>query len=169
MGQIPALAISTGAIAALAAYVFLGHLTALPVAATFIAWATVSRCGGGEAGLARAVTQLIFGAVIAWLALLLATLLPLRLTLGDPLWTALCIGVTLFVLVMASSHPALSDISTSLIGYAAVIGHALLATKLDSLTAAGLANPLISVTVSMLIGAALAYVSERIAGLLRAN
>jgi Protein of unknown function (DUF1097) len=168
MGLIPALAISIGALAAVITFLFLGPLAGLGLSvwAAFIAWATFYHCGGKEAGLQKTVTHNIFGSVLAWIALLLITQIPLAGSIGLPLWAGICVGVTVFVLVFAASNPALSDIPASVYGYAPVAAYALLATKLDTLTSASLTNPLINVVVSMIIGAVFGYVSEKIAGAL---
>ena len=166
MGLIQALAISIGALAAVATFLFLGPMAGLGLSlwAVFIAWATFYHCGGKEAGLTKTITHNIFGSVLAWIALLAITQIPLAGTIGLPLWAAICVGVTVFILVFAASNPTLSDIPASVYGYAPVAAYALLATKLDTLTTAGLTNPLINIVISMIIGSLFGYVSEKIAG-----
>jgi Protein of unknown function (DUF1097) len=168
MGLIQALAISIGALAAVATFLFLGPMAGLGLSiwAVFIAWATFYHCGGKEAGLIKTITHNIFGSVLAWIALLAITQIPLAGTIGLPLWAGICVGVTVFILVMAASNASLSDIPASVYGYAPVAAYALLATKLDTLTSAGLTNPLINIVISMIIGSLFGYVSEKIAGAL---
>ena len=168
MGLIQALAISIGALAAVATFLFLGPMVGLGLSlwAVFIAWATFYHCGGKEAGLTKTITHNIFGSVLAWIALLAITQIPLAGTIGLPLWAGICVGVTVFILVFAASNPALSDIPASVYGYAPVAAYALLATKLDTLTTPGLTNPLINIVISMIIGSLFGYASEKIAGML---
>ena len=74
MGLIQALAISIGALAAVATFLFLGPMVGLGLSlwAVFIAWATFYHCGGKEAGLTKTITHNIFGSVLAWIALLVS-------------------------------------------------------------------------------------------------
>ena len=169
MGLIQALAISIGALAAVITFLFLGPMSGLGLSvwASFIAWATFYHCGGKEAGLIKTITHNIFGSVLAWIALLAITQLPLAGSLGLPLWAAICVGITVFILVMAASSPTLSDIPASVFGYAPVAAYALEhKDALGMVTSASLGNPLLNIIVSMAIGAAFGYVSEKIAGAL---
>ena len=168
MGLIPALAISIGALGAIATFLFLGPMAGLGLSlwAAFIAWATFFHCGGKEAGLQKTITHNIFGAILAWIALLLITQIPLANSIGLPLWAAICVGLTIVVLVMAATNAALSDIPASVYGYASVAAYALAGGKLGFVTAATLENPLINIVISMAIGAVFGYISEKVAGAL---
>ncbi len=170
MSLITALAISIGGLGAIATYLFLTPSIGMgaQIWAAFIAWACFFHCGGKEAGLKTTIVSNIFGAVMAWIALLLVVSIPLGGTLGVPLWAAICVGVTVFALVLAANMPALSAIPASVYGYASVAAYALLATKLDTLTLPSMQNPLVVVVVSMVIGALFGYLSEKIAGMLAA-
>jgi Protein of unknown function (DUF1097) len=70
----------------------------------------------------------------------------------------------IFILVYAAKAPALSDIPSSVYGYAAVAGLALAGNKLGAVTAVSLENPFINGAISLIIGALLGYISEKIAG-----
>jgi hypothetical protein len=135
----------------------------LQIWAAFIAWATFYHCGGKEAGLTKTITHTIFGAIMAYIALLLVTQVPLGATLGVPLWAAICVLVTVFILVYAAKLPTLSDIPASVLGYAAVAGLALAGNKLGTLTAASLDNPFINIVISLIIGSVLGYISQKVA------
>ena len=108
---------------------------ALQIWVAFIAWATFYHCGGKEAGLSKALIQLIFGAIMALIALLLVTQVPLGGALGVPLWAGICVLITVFILVYAAKSPMLSDIPAAVYGYAHG-GLALQATSLARVTAA---------------------------------
>ena len=129
----------------------------------FIAWATFYHCGGKEAGLGKALTNNIFGAVMALIALLLVTQVPLGGALGVPLWAGICVLITVFILVYAAKAPALSDIPAGVLGYAAVAGLALTGNKLGAVTSASLENPFVVGVISLIIGAVLGYFSQKIA------
>lgn len=167
MGIIQALAISIGALAAVATFLFLGPMAGIGVSlwAVFIAWASFYHCGGKEAGLIKTITHTIFGAVLAWIALLLIVKTSIGASLPNGLWAGIIVGATVFILVMAASNASLSDIPASVFGYAATAAFALEHAGAD-VTAASMMNPLINIVISMIIGALFGYVSEKIAGAL---
>jgi small basic protein len=165
MDLITALAISISVLGAIATYVLLSPIgLGLQIWAVFIAWATFYHCGGKEAGLSKTITQTIFGAIMAYIALLLVTQVPLGAALGVPLWAAIAILITVFILVYAAKSPMLSDIPASVLGFAATAALALAGKKLDALTSASLDNPFINIVLSLIVGAVLGYISEKAAG-----
>lgn len=168
MSLIMALAISIGGLGGIATFLVLGPLASLnlQIWAIFIAWACFFHCGGKEAGLRTTIVHTVFGAILGWVALLLVAEIPLGGMLGVPLWAGIAVGVTVFLLVLAASNSVLSVIPASVYGYAAAAAYGLLATKLDTLTAPSMHNPLIVIAVSLVAGAALGYVSEKVAGAL---
>ena len=111
----------------------------------------------------KALTGTIFGAILAWIALLLVTQVPLGGVLGVPLWAGICVLVTVFIIVYAAKAPALSDIPANVYGYAAVAGLALTGNKLGAVTSGSLENPVIVGVISLIIGAILGYISQKIA------
>jgi hypothetical protein len=100
---------------------------------------------------------------MGWIALVLITQVPLGASLGVPLWAAICVAVTIVILVMAAKNPMLSDIPASVFGYASVAALALAGNRLPMVTAGSLENPVINVLISMVIGAIFGYVSQKIA------
>jgi hypothetical protein len=165
MDLITALAVSIGVLGGIAAFLFLSPIgVGLQIWAAFIGWATFYHCGGKEAGFGKTITHNIFGAIMAYIALLLVTQIPLGAALGVPLWAGICVLITVFILVYAAKWPTLSDIPASVYGYASTAGFALAGNKLGAVTAASLDNPLINIAISLIIGAALGYVSEKAAG-----
>ncbi|HTW27254.1 MAG TPA: DUF1097 domain-containing protein [Acetobacteraceae bacterium] len=170
MSLITALALSISVLGGLATFVVLGPLAAvnLQIWAIFIAWACFYHCGGKEAGLRTTIVHMIFGAIVGWVALLLVVYVPLGASFGVPLWAGICVFVTVFVLVMAAHLPALAVIPAAVYGFAATASYSLLGTKLDTLAAASVHNPLVAIVLSVVVGAVLGYVSEKIAGALAA-
>ncbi len=167
MDLITALAVSISVLGAIATYVFLSPFGfGLQIWAAFIAWATFYHCGGKEAGLAKTITHNVFGAVLGWVLLILVTQIPLGATLGVPLWAAICVLITVFILVYAAKSPTLSDIPAGVYGYAAVAGYALVGGKLGAVTSPSLENPLVIIVLSLIAGAVLGYISEKLAGAL---
>jgi hypothetical protein len=167
MDLITALAVSISVLGAIAAYLFLSPFgMGLQIWAAFIAWASFFHCGGKEAGLQKTIVHNVFGAIVAWILLLLVTKIPLAGALGLPLWAAICVLITVFVAVYAAKAPMLADIPATVFGFAAVVGYALAGNKLGAVTAMTLENPLFNIAVSMIVGAIFAYVSEKVAGVL---
>lgn len=171
MSIISALAISIGVLGGVATWLFLGPLAGgLQIWAAFIAWACFFHCGGKEAGLKATIMANIAGAVMAWLTLLAVSRGGLGESLGLPLWAGICVGVGVLVMILLANMPAFAAIPALVYGFAATAGFALLAADgLANLTAASLANPLVTIILSMIAGAALGYVSEKVAGALVAD
>ncbi len=168
MGLITALAISISVLGGIATFLFFGPLAGIgfQIWIAFIAWATFYHCGGKEAGLTKTLTNNIFGAIVGWVLLLLVTQIPLANTLGLPLWAAICVVITVFVLVYAAHNAMFSDIPAGVVGYASLAGLALVGNKLDKVLAPSLENPLVIAVISLIAGAVLGYISEKIAGVL---
>src|SRR5690606_36486168 len=141
-----------------------GYGQGLQIWAAFIAWGCFYHCGGKEAGLRSSIVGNIFGAVIAWICLIVATSTNIGNALPAGLWAGIVVGVGVFVLVIAANMPAFSTIPASVYGFAATAGYALVGGHVGaSLYTASLAdNPLIAIVVSMVIGAVLGYISEKV-------
>jgi hypothetical protein len=171
MALVTALAISIGVLGGIATYLALGPLASinLQIWGVFLAWASFYHCGGKEAGLRITIVQAIYGAILAWIALLIITLIPLGGVLGVPIWAGICVGVTVLVLVLGAHNPMFSVIPAAVYGYAATAAYALLATKLDTVTSVSIQNPLYVAVVSMVVGAVFGYVSEKIGGMLASS
>lgn len=165
MSLVTALAISIGVLGGIATFVVLGPLAVLnlQIWAIFIAWACFYHCGGKETGLRNTVVNTVFGAVVGWITLLIISEIPLGATLGVAVWAGIVVFVMVFVLVFAAHNPMFAVIPAGVYGFAAVVAHALLGTKLDTLLAASMHNPLFTIVVSLVIGALLGWVSEKIA------
>ena len=98
---------------------------------------------------------------------------PLGDTLGLPIWASIVVGLTVFVMVMASQVPALSVIPASVYGYAALFAY-LLQTA-EAMVVGRLmgfdikANPFIVVVLSMVLGALFGWASAKLAATLSAR
>ena len=162
MDLILALALSIGVLGGIATWVALGPLAGiLQIWAIFIAWACFYHCGGKETGLKNTIVCNIAGAILAWIALIIVLKTGLGDSLGVPLWAGIVVGVTVFILVMLAKVPALATIPAMVYGYASVAAFGLLRQGAD-VTAANFNNPLIAIVVSMVVGAILGYVSEKV-------
>lgn len=159
MDIITALAVSIGALGAVATWLFLTVGT-FQIWIGFIGWASFYHCGGGMDGLRKSVGANLWGVVMAFIALLLIT----QVNPGLPgvIWPSLVVGVTAAILVLGSKIPAFAVIPATVYGFASTAGYGLLSGA--SLTAANLANPLVCVAVSLVVGGLFGIVSEKVAG-----
>ena len=162
MDIITALAVSIGLLGAVATYLFL-TIGTLQIWIGFIGWASFYHCGGGSVGLTKSVAANLWGVVMAFIALLLIT----QINSGLPgvLWPSLVVGVTAAILVLGAKIEALNVIPATVYGYASTAGYGLLSGA--TLTTFNLANPLICVSLSLVIGGLFGIVSEKFAGILK--
>lgn len=162
MDIITALAISIGLLGAVATYLFL-TIGTIQIWVGFIGWASFYHCGGGMTGLRKSVAANLWGVVMAYIALLLIT----QVNSGLPgvLWPSIVVGVTAAILVLGAKVEALNIIPATVYGYASTAGYGLLSgASLTTLTAA---NPLICVSVSLVIGGLFGVISEKFAGMIK--
>ena len=136
--------------------------------AGFIAWGCYFH---SNKALAKTIAGTCYGALIAWIALLIITHVPVP-GLGT-VWPAIVVGVTAFLLVIVDSIDLLSAVPANVYGYAALVAYSLHQPSaepstgpLQNLTSASFANPLILLIVSLVIGAAFGHVSGLLAGAL---
>jgi len=85
--------------------------------------------------------------------------------LDTPIWGAIVVGVTVLILCLGAHVDALKNIPAGVYGYAATAGVGLLMQGAD-VTAVGFNNPLIVVSVSIVIGAVFGLLSGKLAGVL---
>jgi len=165
MDLVTASAISIGVLGGIGAFLLLLPQVAsdLSVWVALIGFATFYQCGGKEAGLGKAIVHNIFGAVMGLILLLLVKFIPLSGALGAPLWIGICVLITLFILVIASKWPTLGDIPASILGYAPLVAFV---GNSAAVTAVSFDNPFVNVVISLVIGAVLAYLAEKLTGAL---
>jgi hypothetical protein len=157
------LAISIGGLGGIATWLYLGPLGGmLQIWATFIAWGCFYHCGGKEAGLRTTIVCNIAGAVIAWVTLLIVVNTGgIGGALPAGLWAGIVVGVTVAVMVLVANIPMFATIPAMVYGYASVAAYGLLSPTAN-VTAGDFTNPLITIVVSMVLGAVLGYVSEKV-------
>jgi hypothetical protein len=155
MSGLIALAVSIGVLAVLATWLVLGPLAAFDVQIwqVFIAWACFFHSGGKTDGLQKTAVCMGFGALVGMLSVLAIGPFAALGALAGPV----AVGIGAAVLVLAAHVGALATIPASVYGFASVAGLILL--KGLAPTAA-----ILPTIVSILIGAAFAWVSEVLAG-----
>ena len=167
MSSNTALAISVGVLGAIATWLFLGPLGgALAIWAAFIAWGCYFHCGGKEQGLQSAIVNNAAGAVIGGLTLLAAGA-AIGGSLPAAVWPAICVGIGVAAMVLLANLPMFSVIPAQVYGFASVVAYTLMtADGAANLTAGSMANPVVVIILSMILGAVFGYVSEKVAGMI---
>ena len=143
----------------------------LLVWAGLIGWAAFIDAGDDAAALKKTVVATVFGASLAWGALVATRLIPVPP--DNWLWmlrAGVAVAITLWILVVATQVPLLSRVSTSLYGYAAMFGAFAMEieemTGLERLTSLHLYNPFFTVVFSIVIGAVFGLLSGKLTGAL---
>jgi hypothetical protein len=168
MTELLALSVSVAVLGGIWAFIALGPLGGFALVwAGFIAAGCFFAAGGDTKALSKTIVGTIYGAIIAWIALLIIANVPIP-ALGT-VWPAIVVGVTVFFLVIVASTDLLSCVPANVYGYAALVGCTLSAGKLDALTAADNSNPLFLIVVSAILGAVLGYLMGQLSGVLKSS
>ncbi len=165
MSKLTALAVSIAVLGGVWAFLALNPLAgAALVWVGFIAWGCYFHTGGDTAALQKTIAGMIFGAVMAGIALYLvgSGMLGGLGVLAAPV----IIAITVFPLVIVAGNTLLSVVPANVYGYAATAGYALSKADAGSVTAMDLTNPVLLVAVSTVLGAVFGMASGKLAGVL---
>jgi Protein of unknown function (DUF1097) len=166
MSDLLALSLSVAILGGIWAFIALSPLAGFVLVwVGFIAAGCFFAAGGDTKALTKTIVGMIYGAIIAWIALLIIAKVPVP-ALGA-VWPAIVVGVTVFFLVIVASADLLSCVPANVYGYAALVGYTLSAGKLDALTAADNTNPLFLTVVSAILGGILGYLMGQLAGVMK--
>jgi hypothetical protein len=160
MNMINALAISIGALAAVATYLCFGTSLGLQVWALFIGWGSFYHTGGGTDGLTKSAINHTWGVVIAAI-----TLIVVGSVGGSTIVTSIIVGLSVVVLVLGAHVPALATIPAGVYGYASTAAFSLL-TGVAIADAGAMAYAAVIVLASLVVGNIFGFVSEKAAGAL---
>jgi Protein of unknown function (DUF1097) len=168
VSQLMCLSLSIAVLGAIWAFFALGPLSGFVLVwAGFIAWGCFFHTGGDNKALVKTIAGTAWGALMAWIALLIIVHVPIP-ALGT-VWPALVVGVTVFFLVIVASAEPLSAVPANVYGYAALVAYSLHQADtppgtgpLQNLTSASFANPLVLLIVSYILGAVLGYLSGQL-------
>jgi ABC-type phosphate transport system permease subunit len=170
MSKLTALALSIAVLGGIWAYIALGPLgeedgtVEALVWVGFIAWGAFFHSGADDAALKKTIAGMIYGSVIAGVALSLIDANPLGL--AGAVGPAVYIAATVFLLVIVAGQDLLSSVPSNVYGYAATAGYALQTANAGSVTATDLSNPVLLVSLSVVIGALFGLASSKLAGAL---
>lgn len=171
MSQLAALSLSIGVLGGLATWAFL-TVGGILIWAAFVGWACFFHSGGDTNALRNTIVCNIFGSLVAWVAAVIILSIPLADKLTLPLWAAIVVGASVWVICYAANIKALSVIPANVYGYACTFAFLLQTPEklsLASLTSVSLDNAFIVVSISMVIGAVLGLVSSKVGAALTAR
>ena len=166
MSFVTALAICLGVIGGFLAYLCIGPgAGAMHIWLIFLATAMGVALGGTVDAYKSMVICAIMGMVVAWAASLIIINVSTGLPL--PVWAGIMVGLTTAVFVLLAHIPIFAAIPGTVIGYASTFAYLLGDPKAllsnDVLLGATVKNPLVNITVSILIAAAFGLVSLKLA------
>jgi len=167
MNKLTALSVSIAVLAGVATFLAVGPLSGFYLIwAATIAWAAYFFLGADQKALINVIVCGIFGVLMAWIGAFEITNIPADTFLGFPLMAAIAVTATVLVMCLAANIPQLACIPASVLGYSSAFAY-LLQTP-DKLTHGVLAsvsldNPLILVSVSIVIGAYFGQFSAQLA------
>jgi hypothetical protein len=163
MKLVTSLAVVIGGLGALATWLFLAPLAGLhlQIWAAFIAWASYFATGGTPADLPKSMLANLWG--VAWAT---AALIGVGIFghLGAPV-IALIVGVTVCLMILGGHLPLLGAVPALVFGYAPTAAFGLLTSAAGTDIHLG-TGPSTTIAASMIVGAAFAYVSGRLVGML---
>lgn len=165
MSKLVALSISIAVLGGVWAYLALAPLAGLSLVwAGFIAWGCYFHTGGDTAALQKTIAGMIYGAVIAGVALWLVGNNPVGLPAAAA--APVYIGATVFFLVIVAGCNLLSVVPANVYGYAATAAYALQTANAGSVTAMNFTNPVLLVALSTVLGAVFGMLSGKLSGAL---
>ena len=165
MSKLTALAVSIAVLGGVWAFLALGPLAGnVLVWAGFIAWGCYFALGADTGALQKTIVGMIYGSVIAGIALALVGANPLGL--AGAAGPAVYIAVTVFLLVIVANIPLLSAVPANVYGFAATAAYALQTANAGSVMAINLTNPVLLVIVSAILGAIFGMISGKVADIL---
>ncbi len=156
MNSLTALSLSIGALAGVATFLAVGPLSGFFfIWAATIAWAAYFFLGANQEALKNTIVCGIFGVFMAWLTAIQLTDIAPDVVLGFPFWAAVTVAVSVVALCYAANIPQLATIPASVLGYSSTFAYLLQTPdKLnkDVLLGVSLDNPLLVVSISIVIG-----------------
>jgi len=171
MNNLTALSLSIAGLAGLATFLAVGPLGGVfLIWAATIAWAAYFFLGANQEALKNTIVCGIFGVFMAWLAAIQLTNIPSTAVLGFPFWAAVTVTCSVLVMCLAANIPALATIPVSVLGYSSAFAYLLQTPeKLTKgvLLGATLDNPLILISISIVVGAYFGQLSGQLSAKLQ--
>lgn len=166
MSPLNARAVSMALLGGIAAALF--YAVGLLDWTAFMAWGIFLAAGGDTPALKKVIPAMIFGVFLAWAAMMFRD--QIDVAPGSWLWmprAGVAAGVTLLVMGLAAKVDMLSYLPAALAGFGAVFGAIMVRImELDlgqRLTGMHLYNPFFQVSISMVGGVLIAWLSVKLA------
>jgi hypothetical protein len=166
MNLVARLALVISLLGAFATWLFLGPLAAfgLQIWAAFIMWGCFYHCGGGVSGFKAALAAGVWGAINGCGGACID-----RKSRRGSVGCRRLRRHTVAIFILGANISLLAVIPAAVYGYSAVAALALLKPGEDIFSMEIVSNPLVNIVISMIIGSAFAFVSEKVVGMLGAQ
>lgn len=156
MDKLTALSLSIGVLAGVATFLAVGPASGIFfIWAATIAWAAYFFLGANKEALVNTIVCGIFGVVMAWITAILLTEISAEAFPGFSVMAAITVAVMVLIMCLAANIPQLATIPASVLGYSAVFAYLLqtpdMLTK-DVLLGVSLSNPLLVISISIVVG-----------------
>lgn len=173
MNPLTATSLSIAIFGAIATWMALSPLSGFVLIwAIFIAWAAFAALGADITAFKNTVICGLFGVFIGWVGAISFVALPFAATLGVPLWAAIVVAITAFAVVFASNISLFGAVPASVLSYAATFAY-LMQTEgkmsVGTLTSSSFENPLLIISLSVILGAVFGKLSTDVAGRVSAS
>lgn len=171
MDKLTALSISIGVLAGVATFLAVGPLSGFFfIWAATIAWAAYFLLGANQEAVINNITCGIFGVVMAWLTAILLTEISPNTAMGFPFMAAFTVCAAVIVMCLAANIPKLATIPCSVLGYSSTFAYLLQTpdklTK-DVLLGFSISNPLLVISISIVVGTYFGVASAMLSGKLQ--
>jgi hypothetical protein len=167
MDKLTALSLSIGVLAGVATFLAVGPASGVFfIWAATIAWAAYFFLGATKEALKNTIVCGIFGVFMAWVTAIILTEIPADTALGFPLMAAITVTFAVVVLCLAANIPQLATIPASVLGYSSTFAYLLQTPdKLtpDVLLGVSLSNPLLVISISIVVGTYFGQLSAQLA------
>ena len=161
MDKLTALSVSFGVLAGVATFLAVGPANGVFfIWAATIPWAVHFLLGASQEAVCKNITCSIFGVVMAWITAMMLTELTADGLFALKAGFTVCAAV--IVLCLAANIPQLATIPCSVVGYSLTFAYLLqtpnMLTK-EVLTGLSLSNPLVVISISIVVGTYLGVAS----------
>jgi hypothetical protein len=167
MDKLTALSLSIGTLAGVATFLAVGPASGIFfIWAATIAWAAYFFLGATKEALINTIVCGIFGVVMAWITAILLTEISPEAVPGFSVMAAITVAVAVTVMCLAANIPQLATIPASVLGYSSTFAYLLQTPdKLtqDVLLSVSLSNPLLVISISIVVGTYFGQFSAQLA------
>ena len=167
MDKLTALSLSIGILAGVATFLAVGPASGIFfIWAATIAWAAYFFLGANKEALVNTIVCGIFGVVMAWITAILLTEISPEAVPGFSVMAAITVAVAVTVMCLAANIPQLATIPASVLGYSSTFAYLLQTPdKLtqDVLLSVSLSNPLLVISISIVVGTYFGQFSAQLA------